>query len=217
MSDATGTDPDDLSYGPATPGERQLRLLGPLEGRRVLLLGTRAPHPFVPLCRAGALVVAIEADEAHRDRARAARDRAEVRLELRHADLADLAFLKADSMDVALSVGALAEVEDLGRVFRQVHRVLAPQGAFVLALPHPTATLVDPETRRVVRSAFDRTPREVTVDGVPGIDRVHRIEDLFVALERAKMRVDTLLEPKPPRGDAMLPSTLVLRARKEGI
>ena len=36
----------------------------------------------------------------------------------------------ADSIDLALSVGMLSEVEDVDRVFRQVHRVLKPGGSF---------------------------------------------------------------------------------------
>jgi SAM-dependent methyltransferase len=207
---------DAVAYGPGIPDERTLRLLGDVSGKRVLVLGSRAPHPFVSLCQDGALVVVVEPVPEHADKARAARDAADVRLELRVGDLADLAFLKADSLDVVLSVGALAEVDDLGRVFRQVHRVMNAQAAFVLSLPHPTATLVGEASGAIVRSAFDPTPIETTVDGVPSIDRNHGIADVFTILHRSKLPVDTMLEPRPSDPQAMLPSTLVVRARKEG-
>lgn len=207
---------DRVAYGPGIPDESGLRLLGDVSAKRVLLLGSRAPHPFVPLCRQGALVVAVEPVPEHARRARQARDAADVRLELREGDLADLAFLKADSIDVVLSVGTLAEVEDLGRVFRQVHRVLNARGAFVLALPHPAQALVGAASGTIVRSAFDRTPIETTVDGVPSIDRNHSIGELFTNLTRSKLRVDTLLEPQPRDAQAVLAPTVVMRARKEG-
>ena len=207
---------DAVAYGPGIPDERSLRLLGDVAAKRVLLLGSRSPHPFVPLCQEGALVVAVEPVTEHAEHARVARDAADVRLELREGDLADLAFLKADSIDVVLSVGALAEVDDLGRVFRQVHRVMNARSAFVVALPHPAQALVGPASGTIVRSAFDRTPIETTVDGVPSVDRNHSIAELFTTLSRSKLRVDTLLEPQPRDPQAVLPPTLILRARKEG-
>ena len=209
-------DDDAISYGEGVPDERSLRLIGPMAGKRALLLGSRAPHPFVPLCQEGALVVVVEPVLEHVEAARRARDAADVRLEMRNGDLAELAFLKADSIDLVLSVGALAEVEDLGRVFRQVHRVMNAQAAFVLALPHPTHALIGPASGTLVRSAFDRSPMETTVDGVPSIDRHHTISELFTTLSRSKLRVDTLLEPQPDDPQASLPTTLVIRARKEG-
>jgi SAM-dependent methyltransferase len=207
---------DPVSYGPGIPDERSLRLLGDVSAKRVLVLGSRTPHPFVPLCQEGALVVAVEPVPEHAEQARAARDAADVRLELRVGDLADLAFLKADSIDIVLSVGALAEVDDLGRVFRQVHRVMNAQAAFVISLPHPAKALVGEASGTIVRSAFDRTPIETTVDGVPSIDRNHGVADLFTTLSRSKLRVDTMLEPQTNDPQAVLPSTLILRARKEG-
>jgi SAM-dependent methyltransferase len=207
---------DAVSYGPGIPDERALRLLGPVSGKRVLLLGSRAPHPFVPLCEEGALVVVAEPVLEHVQAARVARDRADVRIEMRQGDLADLAFLKADSIDVVLSVGALAEVDDLARVFRQVHRVMNAGAAFVIALPHPVQALVGAASGTIVRSAFDRTPIETMVDGVLSVNRNHTTSELFTTLSRSKLRVDTLLEPQPDDPQATLPPTLLLRARKEG-
>jgi SAM-dependent methyltransferase len=205
----------EVRYGPNIAGEDELRLLGPVSGKRVLLLGSRAPHPFVPLASAGALVVVVEPSLDHLERARAARDAADVRIEMRQGDLADLAFLKAESIDVVLSVGALAEVDDLSRVFRQVHRVLAPGAPFVVSLPHPMAAIVDPAGGNVIRSAFDRGPIEAVVDGIPSTDWGHRTGDLFTTFNRAKLRVDSLLEPQPADG-SLVPTTLIVRARKEG-
>ena len=56
----------------------------------------------------GATVIGIDESPASIADARAAAEAAEVKLELRAGDLADLAFLRADSMDMACSQGALA-------------------------------------------------------------------------------------------------------------
>jgi SAM-dependent methyltransferase len=199
------------------------RLLGDVERKRVLELGCGDGSRAVELARRGANVIAVdpstEAGLATRKRA----EIAEVRIELRTGDLADLAFLRGDSVDVAFAEGSLASLTDLGRVLRQVQRVLRAGAWFAFSLPHPIAACVvsepDPDgslplTRPyVARSYFD--------DDVPHGAEVHphRIADVFALLGRVGFRVDTVLEPEPPataRGRALLPTTVIWRARKVG-
>src|SRR6478735_2617833 len=101
-----------------------VRLLGPVKGKRVLELGCGTGDTAVRFAREGATVIGVDSSADRIAAARAAAEVAEVRLELRAGDLADLAFLRADSIDMAYSQGALAPVADLDRLFRQVHRVL---------------------------------------------------------------------------------------------
>jgi SAM-dependent methyltransferase len=214
----------ELAYGPGIPGERELRLLGPLEGKRVLTLGCRRPEPVLALAEAGARVLAVDQSSVRVDRTRQAAEAAGQRVELHRADLADLAFLRQDSIDLVVSVYALAEVEDLNRVFRQVHRTLGPNSPIILSLPHPAAALIGdagPDGRPVVaRSYFDPSP----LDGGPGPegDHHHGISAVFTSLTRAGFRLDALLEPEPHGDDpatttqAWAPPTLIIRARKEG-
>lgn len=214
----------DLAYGPGIPGEADLRLLGPLDGRRVLGLGCRRPDPILALAETGARVIAVDHSSVRVDRTRQAAEAAGHRLELHRADLADLAFLRADSIDVALSVYALAEVEDLNRIFRQVHRILAPGAPIVFSLPHPAAAMVGPAqpggSPSLARSYFDPSP---LADGPgPGPDHPHTVGAVFTSLSRAGFRLDALLEPAPTDVDpgagppAWVPPTLIARARKEG-
>ena len=133
----------DLSYGPGAPPESELRLLGPLAGKRVLVLGCGEPGTPVALATQDAKVVTVDPSPERLALARELTEDAEVKVELHGADFADLAFVRADTIDAAVSVLALAEVDDLDRVFRQVHRVLRSQGPLVLSLPHPAAGIPD--------------------------------------------------------------------------
>lgn len=170
------------------------RLLGPLDGRRLLELGWSGRAPEI--AAKGAHVIVVGAGEE-------AAGPFPSGVEVRASDVADLAFLRADTVSAAFAEGTLARVEDLDRVFRQVHRVLQPEGPLVLSLPHPAAVVLDEE-----RPYFDRARLP---DG-----RFHRtLGDLFTSLTRAGFRVDTLVEP-PPDPPASLPRTVVLRARKVG-
>ncbi len=219
--------PDDsVSYGPSIPREVDLRLLGDLAGKRVLDLGCGAGRNAVALARTGARVIAVDESADQIGEARAAIDAADVRIELHHAPLAELAFLRADTIDAAICVGALAHVADIGRVFRQLHRVLRPEHAAVIALPHPTFAQLDPgseDPARIRRSAFD--PQPYPEDDPRHGTFARSFSTLFSELGRTGFRVDTVLEPRPTSTGgphwspamAQVPATLVLRCRKEGI
>ncbi len=199
------------------------RLLGDVAHKRVLELGCGDGARAVDLARRGANVIAVdpstEAGIATRKRAEAA----EVRIELRTGDLADLAFLRGDSVDVAFAAGSLATLTDLGRVLRQVQRVLRAGAWFAFSLPHPVAACVtsEPEPDGSLPLARPFVERSYFDDEVPYGSGVHphRIADVFAQLGRVGFRVDTLLEPEPPataRGRALLPETVIWRARKVG-
>lgn len=219
---------DAVTYGPDIAREDELKLLGDVSGKRVVDLGCGAGRNAVALARAGARTIAIDESAEQIGVARAAVDAADLRVELHHAPLAELAFLRADTIDAAISVRALDRVDDISRVFRQLHRVLRPEATFVLALTHPTFALLDPgaEDPLQIRRRLFRPqpfaygdPREGTY--------VRSMATLFTELGRAGFRVDNVLEPAPADGGGRsphwspamehVPATLILRARKEGI
>jgi SAM-dependent methyltransferase len=198
-----------------TPTEQELRLLGDLKGKRVLDLGCRSGAGAIAFARAGAIVIAIDASDAHVARARARADEAEVKVEWRTGDLADLAFLRAESIDAAFSAYSVAEVDDAPRLFRQVQRVLKPSAPFVFSYEHPVSLCID-RAGTVARSYFDPGPIDVTRDGEPVRVHVRDTGDVFTELGRAGFRVDTILEPRPSTPGARLPEAIVWRGRKEG-
>lgn len=220
-------DDDTIAYGPDIDDESTLRLLGPLEGRRVVVLGAVAPGALVALTRRGAHVIVVEPDAAVLDTARSHCTAAGVHVELHHGGLAELAVVRGDSVDVALSIYSLAAVDDLGRVFRQVHRTLRHECPLVLSVPHPLRTMLSPGDPTVVeRPYFAEGPAHWTAAGTTGIDHTHTISAIHTALTRANFRTDALLEPPGVAGPApspywdpvheRVPSTLIIRARKLG-
>ena len=124
-----------------------------------------------------------------------------MRIEFHQSDLADLGFATSGSVELVLSTTALGEVDDVSRVFRQVHRVLKPGQPFVLAVP--------PSAHRGARGRRSGAP--------PGLREppARTVSGYFTALQRANFDVDVLLEPVP--AGAMVPAALVLRARELGV
>ena len=209
-------------YGTDVPSEADLRLLGPVEGRRILDLGCGIGHNAVVLAQQGAKVLGVDADHDLLSRARERAEAAEVKVELHQSALADLPFLRSDSVDAALSVMALATAEDLARVFRQVHRVLKPEAPLVASFPHPAAGLFDPEGAdplRVVHPYQQSEPVAWSDGARTVVDHPRTIEEIFTTLHRASFVVDHVLEPTPPHGRSAtpaVPTTLIIRARKQG-
>jgi ubiquinone/menaquinone biosynthesis C-methylase UbiE len=197
------------------PTDQELRLLGDLRGKRVLDLGYGNGSAAVAFAQQGAIVIALDSTDANLVRARARTDEAEVKVEWRIGDLADLAFLRAESIDAAFSADAVAEVDDAARLFRQVQRVLKPNGPFVFSYEHPMALCVG-ASGELERSYFEPGPVDVERNGESARVYTRAIGEVFTELGRAGFRVDTVLEPRPDTPGALVPATIVWRARKEG-
>lgn len=197
-----------VELGPGIGADVDRRLLGDIEGRNVLVLGCGAGHDAVGLTKRGARVTAVDRDADQLASGREMAEAEEVVTGFRHAELADLAFIQADQMDIALSVHALSFVDDLDRVFRQVHRVLKQGAHFVISVPHAATLCSDPVDPR-------RTTRRWDEPGPLGDRWVHRAEDLLTALHRAGFEIDVLLEPHAP-GPSTMPATLIVRGQKLG-
>ena len=68
------------------------------------------------LAQQGAVVIAIDTSDAHLAVGRRRGEEAEVRLDWHEGDLADLAFLRADSLDLVFSAYAIDTVDDSARL-----------------------------------------------------------------------------------------------------
>jgi SAM-dependent methyltransferase len=225
---ASGT--DTVQFGADLPTEADLRICGDLKGRRVLDIGCGAGENAVAMAKQGAHVIAIDVSSAQLTLGRKLADASEVRVEWHHGDAADLAFLRADSIDLALATSVVHEIEDLDRLFRQVHRVLRAGAPFVFTHDHPMRLAVGRDDNEpgglplgrleVRRSYFDPSPIVTTRDDEPLQVWPRTIADVFSALHRAGYRVDVLQEPEVLRSSDPGPATptaVLWRARKEGV
>lgn len=189
----TGRVVADISYGHGIPNELELRLCGDLSGgRRALELGVSEWFNSIPFAQAGAKAFAVDPDPGRIAEMRSRADAAEVSVQCFAADLADLGEITSGTCQVVVAAHTIAHVDDLGRLLRQVHRVLEPSMPFVISLDHPFSL--------------------VSGDAPYGVGE-RSIGSWFTALSRANFRVDQIRELGTVGN---LPSTLILRARKEG-
>jgi SAM-dependent methyltransferase len=185
----------DIIYGPGTPGDAELKLCGDVsDGRRAVELGISAYYNSIAFAMAGAKAIAVDTDPERIAQTRARALAAEVPVQCLATELADLGDVASSSCEVVLAVHTIDHVDDLGRLLRQIHRVLKPSMPLVISLAHPFAAVS-------TEHPYGQAGRSVG--------------DWFTALGRSNFRVDQLLEfgaaPSSPA-----PTNLILRARKEG-
>ena len=186
---------DVVTYGPDVAARGHAPAAGrPSTGKRVLDLGCGAGHNAIALARQGAKVIGVDESSDQVAEARAACEREEVRVELHHAPLAELAFIRADTIDaVAVGVGAGA---------RRRRRPRVPTGRPRAAPRAPAGALAAAPCLRADRHGRPRAAGAALVLGDPPSPTAivpRTIGTLFTALGRANFRVDTVLEPQPHR------------------
>jgi SAM-dependent methyltransferase len=167
-----------LAGAPEWPALRAL--LPDLRGRRVLDLGCG----YGWFCRRArdaraAAVLGIDVSEKMLARARA--DTSDKAISYQQADMESLV-LPREAFDLVYSSLVIHYIEDVGRLFTEVYRSLAPGGSFVFSTEHPIYSapsapkwLSDPDGRKVwpVNNYLDEGPR-TTEWLAPGVIRHHR-------------------------------------------
>jgi SAM-dependent methyltransferase len=193
-----------IEYGPDVPNESELRLCGDVSGKRVVELGIGDPPNAFAFARLGAHAIGVDPSAERIAAVRRLAETEEHRIELHQGDFADLGFATSASVDLVFSAGALGAVDDVARVFRQVHRVLKPGSAFVFSVTHPITAMLEGGEVVLRRPYWSTTARTVSA--------------LFTALSRANFQVDAIVEPAPvDHPNVFVPAALVIRARKLGV
>ena len=184
-----------ITYGPNTPTDDELRLCGEItDGKRAVELGVSSAFNAVAFAQAGARSIAVD---PYPEQLALTRERAagvDVSVQCLETGLADLGDISSASCDLVLAVRSLDDVDDLGRLLRQVHRVLKPGLPLVIAMDHPFAAVSDDH---------------------PYGTGARTVGTWFTALTRSNFSVDQVVE-LGARVGSPAPTTLILRGRKEG-
>jgi ubiquinone/menaquinone biosynthesis C-methylase UbiE len=134
---------DIVHYGPLSPGEDKLALLGNISGKKVIDLGCGCGQNAIALAKMGARVTAVDLSP---EQIRQGKDLAAeegVSVEFKPADITDLSFLPDLNFDLAVSACAIAFVENIESVFKEAFRLLKQGGVFVLSDMNPLQYIMD--------------------------------------------------------------------------
>src|SRR3954447_20398123 len=147
--------PIDVHYGPGSPNEADLQLLGPVAGKHVLEIGCGGAQCSIAFAQQGAIVTAVDNAAAQLAFAKELAGRHDVSITFHQRDMTDLQPIATGSQDLVFSAFAFGYVDDLLACFREVHRVLRDDGLFVWSQGHPFYDTRDAATVKPVRSYFE--------------------------------------------------------------
>jgi ubiquinone/menaquinone biosynthesis C-methylase UbiE len=188
--------PIDIHYGPGTPNEDNLNLLGELKDKDVLELGCGGAQCSIAFALRGARVTGLDISIEQIQFARNLATEKSVEIKLMQHDISDLSPIGDESQDIVFSAFALMYIEDRDRMFSEVFRVLRPGGIFAFSLDHPMFRKIDPETLSMVESYHENGPA-IDDMGELGKVTIHRynIGSLHQNLVGAGLVVEKIIEP----------------------
>jgi SAM-dependent methyltransferase len=191
-----------IRFGRDVPTDADLRICGDVgDGKRALELGVSREQNALTFAKLGARAIAVDPDESKIEALRTAAAADEVSIQGIVTELADLGAISSASLDLVVANHTLTDVDDLGRLLRQVHRVMKSGRPFVISVPHPFAGV--------------HTTDEYGSKVHPYGSTARTLGDWHIQLVRSNFRVDHILEPGVS-DVSPVPTTLVLRAVKEG-
>lgn len=191
------------------------RLIGDVDGARVLDLGCGSGPFSVWLAERGAQVVGLDLSQTMISLAQERARKRDVPADFRVADIRDpLPFGEAE-FDLVFSATALHYIEDIGATMKEAGRVMKPEGRLVASVLHPMSTArfpladsddvegPDPWEGWYFGSPIRciETPwlafGDVSNEGRRIFCHHHTISDYFGAVSYAGLAITEMLEPSP--------------------
>lgn len=194
-------------WGPEGLGEAELGLLGDVDGKRVLEVGSGANQCSRWLMAKGAWAVGLDLSFRQLQHARRLDAETGLTVPAVQATATHLPFADDSFETVFSSFGALQFVSDIEQAIGEVARVLVPGGRFAFSITHPTRWMFpdDPEETGLVasQSYWDRTPY-VEVDPATGVvayvEHHRTVGDWVRLLSGAGFVLRDIAEPEWPEG-----------------
>lgn len=224
--------PVGIHYGPGSPDERKLKLLGNIKGKKILELGCGAAQCSIAMAKKGAHVTGIDISGEQLKFAKRLADKNKVKIKFYEGDIKKLSQIKSDSQDIVFSEFALMYVDDLKKCFKESRRVLKKNGLFVFSMSHPFYRIFDSKTLKIKVSYF-KTGKKVQIFFDPTkkfVTYEHTISDIYNPLVEARFKVEKIIEPDSrkkypydpwyglwdytPKLLKLVPPTIIFKARK---
>jgi SAM-dependent methyltransferase len=187
-------------WGPLALPEDELKLLGDLEGRRVLELGCGDGGSLVWLAEAGAGELwGLDISASQLIAARQRLDAREFPARLIQSSFEEAAGLPEDYFDLAVSVFALGWAVGLDAAMARIARCLRPGGRLVFSWEHPFFSLLAERDGQVIVGEpypSDGRPQPRSFHGVEVMLVARSLGDWIAALRGSGLVLEGLIEPR---------------------
>lgn len=194
-------------YGPFSPDERELNLLGNVRNKKILELGCGGGQCSIAFAKKGAKCTAIDFSENQLKFADKLAKDAEVKINFIKSDIQKFKFKKNEKFDIVFSSFALQFIPNLELCFKSINKILKTGGLFVFSLDHPFYSIVSHQG--AIESSYYQTGKctEWTTEDVfqesknskdtkiPFIVYKRKVSDIYNSLVKAGFNVEKILEP----------------------
>lgn len=195
-------------YGPFSPDENELRLLGIVKDKKILELGCGGGQCSIAFAKQGARCTAIDFSVSQLRFANNLAEKVGVKVNFIKADIQNFKFKKTEKFDIVFSAFALPFISDLDACFKNVGSVLNRDGVFIFSMEHPFYSVVSHEGK--IRISYYKTGKRTewgTEDvfktekyakdlrKIPFIIYHRKISDIYSSLSKAGFDVDRIIEP----------------------
>lgn len=187
--------PLDIHYGPGSPNEKHLKLLGDIRNKKILEIGCGGAQSSIVFAKEGAKVTAIDISEEQLKFAESLAKKNKVDIKFLRGDAKNLKKIESNSQDIVFSAFTFQFVDDLSKSFNEINRVLKKKGLFVFSLCHPYYRLANPKTLTLQDSYFNSGRYVENNTGSNFICYNHTISDLHNTLIKCGFFVEQMLEP----------------------
>lgn len=185
----------DVYYGPGSPNEDELSLIGDVKGKNVLEIGCGAAHCGIAFAKKGANVIGIDISEEQLKMAKKLIEKNDVEMKLYEGDITNLNQIESESQDIVFTAWALQYIEDMRTCFKEVYRVLRKEGIFVLSLDHPFWIRVGKESLKLKKSYFETGRYEEQHKKGIFVAYDKTISEVVNALADEEFIIEKMLEP----------------------
>lgn len=117
--------------------EDDLKLIGNVKGKSVLEIGCGGAFNAIVLAKQGATVSGLDLSKEQLKQAAKNAENQGVKIDLFQGSMEDLSAFRTNSFDMVISIMAMMYVGNIKQVFKEVKRVLKPNGVFIYSTEHP--------------------------------------------------------------------------------
>lgn len=188
-------------YGPFSPNESELGLLGDVNNKEILEIGCGGGQNLIAFSKQGANCTGVDISAEQLKYARQLAKDEGVEIKYIKDDMQQLKKVKKHNhYDIVFSVFALEYVPDLTTCFKNVFKLLKKDGLFVFSIVHPFYLTISRENLKITRSYYSEKPislNETWKDGSKHtcILYTRKMSDIYNSLKNSGFLVEEMIEP----------------------
>lgn len=181
-----------VHYGPYSPNEDKLRLLGNVKGKKILEIGCGGGKDSITLAKQGAICTGLDISKNQIKYAKTLAKKNKVNVKFIKQDIQTLKGLKSNNYDIVFSAWALHYIPNLTKCFKEVRRVLKKRGIFVFSFGRPFYETLSPKTLKIVKNYNKGSggPKPKFV-----INYKRKISEIYDSIQKAGFILEKIIEP----------------------